>query len=239
MGPEHTRTLLCCAAAAAAAAAAATFRFGCATALARDGAGDDVARASAADRQRRKAEERLRPTRRAVRVMLIRHAESQTNVDFDGLHNGRHLDVPLSERGVEQAKALGRRLARSGENFEAIYCSEALRTQQTAEVACTALRDQPPVQVMPTRDLGIASSASGVCEIAMGSWTGQSKKACETPKVKAAREIDCWEWSPPGRCEAEGVPAESYRDVEEQFARFIDGARTSLKPGSQSAPLFS
>jgi hypothetical protein len=42
-----------------------------------------------------------------------------------------------------------------------------------------------------------------------------------------------------GSCEAEGVPAESYRDVEEQFARFIDGARTSLKPGSQSAPLFS
>jgi broad specificity phosphatase PhoE len=207
--------MVCCA------AAAATFGWGCATALVRDGA-DDVARASAADRERRETERRLRPARRAVRIMLIRHAQSQTNVDKDGLHNGRHLDVPLSERGVAQARALGKRLARCGEEFEAVYCSEALRTQQTAEVACAALHDPPPVQVMPTRDLGLASRARGVCEIAMGSWTGKNKQACETAEVKAAREADCWEWCPPGRCEAEGIPAESYRDVEERFVRFID-----------------
>ena len=207
--------------------------WGCSMAFSRD-EDDDVARASAADRERRAVEERLRPKRRAVRVMLIRHAQSETNVNKDGLHNGRHLDVPLSERGVAQARALGERLARSGEVFEAIYCSEAVRTQQTAEVVCAALQDPPPVQVMPTRDLGLASSARGVCEIAMGSWTGQSKKACETAEVKAAREKDCWEWSPPGCCEAESIPAESYRDVEERFARFIDGKPYICAP---SAPV--
>ena len=107
MGTERARTLVC-------AIAATTFGWGCAMALAREGA-DDVARASAADRERREMERQLRPTRRPVRIMLIRHAQSQTNVDKDGLHNGRHLDVSLSERGVAQARALGKRLARCGE----------------------------------------------------------------------------------------------------------------------------
>jgi broad specificity phosphatase PhoE len=191
--------------------------------------GDDVARAAAVDRDRRAAEERERPARRAVRILLIRHAQSQTNVDRDGLHNGRHLEVPLSQRGVAQATALGHRLARGGQVYEAIYCSEALRTQQTAELACAALRDPPPVQVVPTHNLGLAASARGICEIAMGSWTGRDKKACETAEVKAAREADCWEWRPPGRCEEEGIPGESYRDVEQRFVRFLEGAQLTSR----------
>lgn len=225
---ESVRMLVCC-------ATAATIGWACAkaTTASRHDGGDDVARASAADRERRATDQRLRHNRRAVRIMLIRHAQSQSNVDKDGLHNGRHLDVPLSPLGVAQATALGNRLARSGQVFDEIYCSEALRTQQTAAVACAQLHDPPSVQVIPTRDLGLAQSARGVCEIAMGSWTGKNKKACETADVKAAREKDCWEWAPPGRCEDEGIPAESYRDVEDRFMRFLDGTASKSSEPSE------
>ena len=184
---------------------------------------DDCAKSHAADRDRRRAEAAARPERRSVRVWLIRHAQSQSNVSKGNLHNGRHIDVPLSSHGMLQAAALGRRLARSGEKVEAIYASEAIRTQQTAETVCAAINDPPPVTVMPTVDLGSAETARGICEIAMGAWTGKDKKECETAEVALAREHDCWEWQPHGLSEDEGLPGESYRDVEERVLRFLDG----------------
>ena len=137
------------------------------------------------------------------------------------------LDQRIQRRSSGQrtsgARRTVRRLARSGEKVEAIYASEAIRTQQTAETVCAAINDPPPVTVMPTVDLGSPETARGICEIAMGAWTGKDKKECETAEVALAREHDCWEWQPHGLSEDEGLPGESYRDVEERVLRFLDG----------------
>jgi len=64
-----------------------------------------------------------------TQLWLIRHGETQWNVDqrVQG-----HLDVPLSERGVEQARRLAAWLAE--ERLDAIYSSDLQRARVTAEV---------------------------------------------------------------------------------------------------------
>lgn len=62
-------------------------------------------------------------------LYLARHAEST--------HGGRgvikgHLDVPLSERGIQQAELVAERLAT--DDIAAIYSSTLIRSLQTAEI---------------------------------------------------------------------------------------------------------
>jgi probable phosphoglycerate mutase len=65
-----------------------------------------------------------------VRLWLVRHGE--TEWARDGRHTGR-TDIPLTDRGREQATALRERLA--GERFAAIRCSPLLRARETLELA--------------------------------------------------------------------------------------------------------
>lgn len=66
------------------------------------------------------------------RALLTRHAESQASVE--GLTNGDPLrDVPLTEAGREQARALGLRLA--SEELDLCVVTEFRRTQETADIA--------------------------------------------------------------------------------------------------------
>lgn len=68
-----------------------------------------------------------------TRVLLLRHAETAAPDRFHGAES----DVPLGERGWEQAAAVAPRLAALGP--AALYCSGMLRARQTAEpigVAC-------------------------------------------------------------------------------------------------------
>jgi alpha-ribazole phosphatase len=64
-----------------------------------------------------------------TQLWLIRHGETQWNVDqrVQG-----HLDVPLTERGVEQARLLAAWLA--DEHLDAIYSSDLQRARVTADV---------------------------------------------------------------------------------------------------------
>ncbi|MFI6516791.1 histidine phosphatase family protein [Spirillospora sp. NPDC050679] len=77
---------------------------------------------------------------------LTRHGESTGNVAYRASHGRgaeesgiaeRDADVPLSERGREQAAALGRRLARLPEDERPtlVLASPFLRTQDTAVIA--------------------------------------------------------------------------------------------------------
>lgn len=63
-----------------------------------------------------------------TRFCLIRHGETQWNAD--GRVQGQ-LDIPLSEVGVGQARAVARALG--GEKFDALYCSDLVRVRQTAQ----------------------------------------------------------------------------------------------------------
>jgi broad specificity phosphatase PhoE len=88
--------------------------------------------------------EDLKPSGRwPARLWIVRHGQSAGNVARDaahaeGLHRialeARDVDVPLSELGERQAKALGRWFAQGQGNGvpEIILCSPYIRAQQTA-----------------------------------------------------------------------------------------------------------
>jgi probable phosphoglycerate mutase len=93
------------------------------------------------------------PSARAVQLFVVRHGETAWN------RLGRiqgHQDSPLTERGLEQARATAGRLAR--ERIEALYSSGLGRARQTADVvaAATAL----PVRI----DEGLRERSFGVLE---------------------------------------------------------------------------
>jgi alpha-ribazole phosphatase len=64
-----------------------------------------------------------------TQLWLIRHGETQWNVDqrVQG-----HLDVPLSDRGIEQARRLAAWLAE--DRLDAVYSSDLQRARVTADV---------------------------------------------------------------------------------------------------------
>lgn len=69
-----------------------------------------------------------------TRLCLVRHAETAWNAE--GRVQGQ-TDVPLSEVGHAQARAVARALA--GEDFSAIYSSDLTRVRQTARPAAERL----------------------------------------------------------------------------------------------------
>ena len=62
-----------------------------------------------------------------LKILLVRHGETSWNLE--GRFQGRS-DVPLNEKGKEQANALA--LALRGEALTAIYCSPLVRAKETA-----------------------------------------------------------------------------------------------------------
>src|SRR2546427_12501268 len=64
-----------------------------------------------------------------TQVIIVRHGQTQWNLKL--IRQG-HLDSPLSEKGMAQAKSLGQRLAQ--EKFSALYGSDLGRAVQTAEM---------------------------------------------------------------------------------------------------------
>jgi 2,3-bisphosphoglycerate-dependent phosphoglycerate mutase len=72
-------------------------------------------------------------------LVLVRHGESQWNLEnrFTGW-----VDVPLSEKGVEEAKAAGRRLKKEGFCFDTAYTSDLKRAQNTLDFILEELGQQ-------------------------------------------------------------------------------------------------
>jgi broad specificity phosphatase PhoE len=81
-------------------------------------------------------------------LLLVRHGESAGNVARDRAEASgeqlidiavRDMDVPLSDRGRQQARAVGRWLAEQHRTRpRAVVCSPYVRAQQTAELAVAA-----------------------------------------------------------------------------------------------------
>jgi len=97
------------------------------------------------------------------RLWVVRHGESAGNVARDraesqGLERialeSRDVDVPLSDRGREQAEALGRLL--TDEPPDVVWASPYLRARQTAEIALAGL-DVPVVvdERLREREFGV------------------------------------------------------------------------------------
>lgn len=78
-----------------------------------------------------------------TQVLFIRHGETDWNriKRIQG-----HIDIPLAQTGIEQARRLGERLANEahdGARLDAIYSSDLQRAQQTARPAAQALGLEP------------------------------------------------------------------------------------------------
>ena len=70
-----------------------------------------------------------------MKLYFVRHGESAANVVHEFSNTG--LKHPLTEKGIQQAQAVGRSLA--GVQFEQIYSSPILRAMQTAHILSKSL----------------------------------------------------------------------------------------------------
>lgn len=90
-------------------------------------------------------------------IYLIRHGETEWN--STGRFQGK-LDSPLTEKGIEQAMAIGRQLAKIGVEIDAFYASPLGRTRQTTSIIATC--GQFPETRWDER----------LAEVSVGSWDG-------------------------------------------------------------------
>lgn len=77
-------------------------------------------------------------------IYLMRHGQSEGNAQ--GVLQGQS-DFPLSELGVRQARAAGRRFQTEGLRFKAVIASPLSRARQTAEIIASAV--QAPLELDP------------------------------------------------------------------------------------------
>ena len=110
------------------------------------------------------------PERHAsAELWVVRHGESTWNAD--GRYQGQ-TDVPLSMVGVLQASSLAERL--TSQRFAAVYSSDLVRAQRTAEIVTERLSGEPQVQTVP-----------GLREIDVGAaqWAGPAGDPQPLPRV--------------------------------------------------------
>jgi len=81
-----------------------------------------------------------------TRIFLVRHGETAWNLE--GRMQG-HLDVPLTEIGIQQAKLAAKELM--GISFGGFYCSDLQRAFQTAEEIAQQI-NQPPQALFELRE---------------------------------------------------------------------------------------
>ena len=139
-----------------------------------------------------------RPTDATV-VFLARHGETRWNVErrFQG-----HLDSDLSERGLEQARRLGQRLA--PEPLRAVYSSDLGRTRRTAEF------------VAGPHGLSVHTHA-GLRVIDCGEWTGRMRSDVRSVPEWAAM-MDRYRQRP---SEHRMPGGETIRDVQARALAFL------------------
>jgi broad specificity phosphatase PhoE len=116
-------------------------------------------------------------------LLLVRHGETDWNAErrWQG-----HTDVPLNERGREQARALAEELA-AAEAVDAIYTSDLSRAHSTAEIVGARLG--LPVVVDPDlREIDVGSR-EGLTGDIDGPWDGEPQEAHSERILTAVHRI--------------------------------------------------
>lgn len=133
------------------------------------------------------------------RVFLIRHGETVWNKDarIQG-----QVDIPLSEKGIEQAKALSERLKKL--NFAGIFSSYLSRARETAAIIAEPHNRQ--VEVVP-----------GLQELNFGEWEGMTMEEIHKEYTSMTK---AW-WANPLTTRIPG--GETLAELAERSVRAIKG----------------
>lgn len=75
-----------------------------------------------------------------MKIVFCRHTETEFNAQK--IYTG-HIDIPINQRGVEQAENLAKNL--SSLKFSAVFCSDLLRAIQTAKILAARHRLIPKI----------------------------------------------------------------------------------------------
>lgn len=121
-----------------------------------------------------------------TRVYLMRHGEVANG--GEKRYNG-HIDVDITERGVEQMRRLADRLA-SGTALKALYCSDLIRSRRGA-------------QIISERTGVPASALRSLRERSVGKWEGLTAEEIlqRFPEEYSAWRGDLLHYRPPeGEC---------------------------------------
>ena len=130
----------------------------------------------------------------ALEIYLIRHGESEVNVDFKHIISGRSNWTELTNNGIVQARTLGNRLRKEGLEFDVIYTSPAIRTQQTARY-CLEVMDKSIHDVNLEYD---------IIELTHGDWEGKLKKEIYSrQEVREGLDQDNWNYVPGDKIKGE------------------------------------
>ena len=138
-----------------------------------------------------------------IKFFLIRHAQSEGNMRSEYI-SGQSVHHNLSEKGITQAKLLGKRFKKRGlgQHYE-ICVSPAVRTMQTATYFCNEIG----------LDTKILQATPEVLELSQGDWTGQLRTAVYTQEVLDLIKFDAWHFAAPN--------GESQSDVGHRFYKFL------------------
>ncbi len=143
-----------------------------------------------------------------MNILLVRHGETTWN--REGRYQGR-TDIPLSDTGQQQVRALGERL--KNVPIKIAYASPLSRAKNTAE-AILAGRDTP------------LWLEAGLLEISHGEWEG---KLASHVEISHAEMFGVWR-SRPGRTSPAGPGAETLGDVETRAWAVLDKICEGLGP---------
>lgn len=143
-----------------------------------------------------------------MNILLVRHGETTWN--REGRYQGR-TDIPLSDTGQQQVRALGERL--KNVPIKIAYASPLSRAKSTAE-AILAGRDTP------------LWLEAGLLEISHGEWEG---KLASDVEISHAEMFGVWR-SRPGRTSPAGPGAETLGDVETRAWAVLDKICEGLGP---------
>jgi probable phosphoglycerate mutase len=105
------------------------------------------------------------------KLFLVRHGESEWN-KLKKVQGQK--DIPLTEKGIEQAKLIGKRLINEG--IEKIYTSDLKRAYDTASIIGKMLN----IEVIPSKELR---------EINFGIWEGLTS---DIIKSKFSKKHELW-----------------------------------------------
>jgi len=149
-------------------------------------------------------------------LLLIRHGESQWNLEnrFTGW-----VDVPLSEKGLQEAKAAGEKL--KSFSFDCAYTSELRRAQDTLSIILEA---SGQIRIPLERDIALNERHYGALQ-------GLNKE--ETAKKFGAEQVKLWRRSydvPPPKDVTELNPDGMSESLKDTAARTLPYWKEKIFP---------